>query len=350
MKKEFALIMVSCIIGASSAYGDTQVNIEQSPGQLTPPLTVTDSTSNVLFQVLSNGQAIVNQFIQFSSSGLTALRTYVFPDSDGTVVLEGTNQPLSQKTIDADVNTISNIDDDEIKSNAGIDITKLSSGSVDDTEFDRLDGLGGNIQAQLNGKIDNGENVGTGTGLVFKEKSGMNLRFKTIKAGNNISITNNADDITINSTSVGIPSVVRLASDVAVTTNVIQDVTGLSFPVAANSVYSFNFDILYDVAAVTTAAGFSVNCTGCVIDKIGYTVKQPVGAGVTNSDIYTRNAVNTIATAARSMFTTSNHVTIDGVIVTGGTGGTLIVRGISELAATPVTVKAGSNGLLYTFP
>ena len=152
MKKELVLIMISCIIGVSSAYGDTQVNIEQSPGQLTPPLTVTDSTSNVLFRVLSDGQAIINQFIQFSGSGLTTLRTYVFPDDDGTVVLEGTPQILLQKTIDADFNTISNIGDDEVKVSAGIDVSKLSSSLVDNSEFDYLDGTTSNIQNQLDNK------------------------------------------------------------------------------------------------------------------------------------------------------------------------------------------------------
>jgi hypothetical protein len=299
MRKEFALIMISCIIGVSSAYGDSQINITQSLGQTVPPITVTDSTSNVLFQILSDGQAIINEFIQFSGSGLTALRTYVFPDSSGIVVLHNATQIISNKTLDADANIITNIDNNEIKSNAGIGVTKLSTGIVDNTEFNYLNGTTSNIQAQLDSKG---------------------------------------------------PSRVRLASDIVVTTNVIQDVTGLSFPVAANSVYSFNFDVLYNVAAVTTGAGFSVNCSGCVVDKIGYTVKQPLGLAVTTSDIYTRNAVNIITAGGRSMFTTSNHVTIDGVLVTGGTGGTLIVRGISELAATAVTVKAGSNGLLHTIP
>jgi len=206
MRKEFVIIMVSCMLGIPSAFGDVQVNIEQSPGQSTAPLTVTDDSSNVLFQVLSDGQAIINQFIQFSGSGLTSLRTYVFPDSDGTVVLEDTSQTLTQKTIDADFNSISNIDDAEIKTGAGIDVSKLSGGSIDNSEFDRLNGLVADIQPQLNGKVDNGENIGTGTGLVFKDKSGMNLRFKSIEAGNNIAITNNADEIIIDSTSVPKPT------------------------------------------------------------------------------------------------------------------------------------------------
>src|SRR3989304_8133513 len=125
MKKELALIMIMCTIGVSSAYGDSQINITQSPSQVTPPFTITNSTSHVLFQVLTGGQAIIDEFIQFSGSGLTALRTYVFPDSDGTVVLEGTSQTLLQKTIDVDSNTISNIDDDEIKVGAGINVTKF---------------------------------------------------------------------------------------------------------------------------------------------------------------------------------------------------------------------------------
>jgi hypothetical protein len=255
----------------------------------------------VLFQVLSDGQAIINEFIQFSGSGLTALRTYVFPNSDGTVVLEDYSQTLSQKIIDASANTISNITDNEIKTNAGINVTKLSTGIVNNTEFNYLNGTTSNIQTQLDSKG---------------------------------------------------PSTVRLASDVVITTDVIQDVTGLSFPVTANSVYNFNFDILYDVALAGpptgTGAGFSVNCNGCVVDKIGYTVKQPTSA--TASTIFTRNAVNVISTGNTSPFTTSNHVTIDGILVTGGTGGTLIVRGISEVTITPVTVKAGSNGLLHTIP
>lgn len=47
------------------------------------------------------------------------------------------------------------------------------------------------------GDITGAANVGAGTGTVFRDEVAGTLNFKTIKEGANISITNNADDITI---------------------------------------------------------------------------------------------------------------------------------------------------------
>jgi len=61
-------------------------------------------------------------------------------------------QTLANKTIDADSNLISNIENNEIKSGAAIDVTKLANGSVNNTEFQYLDGVTSPIQTQLDGK------------------------------------------------------------------------------------------------------------------------------------------------------------------------------------------------------
>jgi hypothetical protein len=56
---------------------------------------------------------------------------------------------LTNKKIDADYNTISNIANSEIKTAAGIDASKIADGSVSNTEFQYLDGVTSNIQDQI---------------------------------------------------------------------------------------------------------------------------------------------------------------------------------------------------------
>lgn len=53
------------------------------------------------------------------------------------------------------------------------------------------------INPGTGGEVNVGQNVGDGAGQVYKDKSGVALRFKTIKAGSGVTVTNNADDVTI---------------------------------------------------------------------------------------------------------------------------------------------------------
>lgn len=80
----------------------------------------------------------------------TSTVTLQFPDGGVQLVSLSAIQVLSNKTIDADLNTITNIDNSDIKALAGIDAAKLANGTVSNLEFQFLDGVTSSIQTQLN--------------------------------------------------------------------------------------------------------------------------------------------------------------------------------------------------------
>lgn len=53
------------------------------------------------------------------------------------------------------------------------------------------------------GEANTAANVGTGAGLIFRDKTSVTLNLKTIKAGTGVTITNNTDDITLDATGAG---------------------------------------------------------------------------------------------------------------------------------------------------
>lgn len=74
-------------------------------------------------------------------------------------------------------------------------------GSISGTLSNQTD-----LNSALATKVEGGLNVGTGSG-VFKDKSGTDLRFKSLKAGTNITIdTSDPDEVKIDSTASANPS------------------------------------------------------------------------------------------------------------------------------------------------
>lgn len=76
--------------------------------------------------------------------------------STDSLVQEAGASTLTNKTIDADSNTITNIENADIKSGAAIDAAKIADGSVSSTEFQYINSLTSNAQTQINSKITSG--------------------------------------------------------------------------------------------------------------------------------------------------------------------------------------------------
>jgi hypothetical protein len=130
------------------------VLVEKDAAQTLTNKTI-DGDNNTLQDVsitsLKTELADANKFIARDVSGQVVSANTV---PNGTVVGTSDSQSLTNKTINADLNTITNIEDADIKVGAAIDAAKIHDGSVSNTEFGYLNGVTSSIQTQLNDKAE----------------------------------------------------------------------------------------------------------------------------------------------------------------------------------------------------
>jgi len=117
----------------------------------TQALSAKTLTSPVLNTAIS-GTAFLDED-DFASDSATkvasqqSIKAYV--DAQEHSVTPSSTTIFTNKSIDSDNNTITNIVNADIKAAAAIDASKIADGSVSNAEFQRLDGLTSDIQTQL---------------------------------------------------------------------------------------------------------------------------------------------------------------------------------------------------------
>jgi hypothetical protein len=89
-----------------------------------------------------------------SSISTATTRTITWPDMNLTPLGDSSTQTVTNKTINASNNTISNIADANIATIAAINPTKIGNGDVNATQLSYLNSTTSNIQTQFSGKAN----------------------------------------------------------------------------------------------------------------------------------------------------------------------------------------------------
>ena len=106
------------------------------------------------------------------------------------------------------------------------------------------------------GEANDGQNVGTGEGTLVKGKSGVFIQVKSLKEGANVTLTNNADDVTIACDGAGVQSVNSQTGAVVLDTDDISE--GAANKYYDDALVSANSDVAANTAARHTHANKAV--------------------------------------------------------------------------------------------
>ncbi len=140
---------------STKAYVDSQVQSKDALSELSGN---TDDVSEGSSNLYYTNERVDDRFNDLFSAGTGITGTYDDGNNTYTINIDSTvatltgTQVLTNKSIDSDNNTITNIVDADIKAAAAIDATKIADGSVTSAEFQHISTLSSNAQTQLDAK------------------------------------------------------------------------------------------------------------------------------------------------------------------------------------------------------
>lgn len=143
-------------------------------------------------------------------------------------------------------------------------------------------------------------------------------------------------------THAGIPTILRVAANVANSTTNFADVTGLTMAVASGQTYRFECNLSYTTAATTTALQLAVN--GPSMTALDYEVVTYTAATALHAAAQT--AVDTVTNAATGGGATRLPARVSGSFIPSANG-TFAVRLRSEVNASAATVMRGGWCAVY---
>jgi len=133
--------------------------------------------------------------------------------------------------------------------------------------------------------------------------------------------------------------IVVKSADTANSTTTLADATGLTFNADANSTYIIEVFLLWNSSATSVGIQVSASATNSPAINAGFFVSD-AAAGTPDSSSY--NANDVVTTTSASPFTTYNFGILHGILKTGASAGTWVLRFAAETTGT-ITIKAGST-------
>ncbi len=176
----------------------------------------------------------------FHNSSDSRIKAYI-EGAVRQVVTNSQAQVLTNKTINADNNIISNIQTSNLKSGVLNVSTSLTSAS--DTQIPSALAVKTYVDNSSSGEANTASNLGGGSGI-FSTKSGVDLQFKSLVAGSNVTLSSDASTITINSSGgggSGIPAPTSFSLSEGVSN---QPITGLLFSPASVLAFVIEYTIV----------------------------------------------------------------------------------------------------------